>query len=136
TRRWFGGKARGISALRVQEVVPLPLPGPAWLVTAQVEHLEGDPECYLVPIALAEGERAAEILERHSDSIVARVEDRAGGRRGILYDALVEERFLRTLLESIGRRRRFRGQHGEVSAACAKAYLQLLGTRGASLEPA
>src|SRR5690606_2302717 len=112
-RRWFGGKARNIQRMEVVNNIPFPMGGShALLLVIEVNYNEGLPEIYQVPIAVAEGEFAQELLEQHPNSVIARatVQD----EDGILYDALYNEEFRQELLTLIARRRKVKQNGGEI----------------------
>jgi len=137
TRRWFGGKARAIRATTVTDVIPLDVPEgghePA-LVLLRVDYLEDEPETYVLPLAFAAGDRAAQMINERSLALVAQVqialEDKV--EEGVLYDAFGEEAFSRVLLDVIGSRRRFSGSCGKLRGHPARAFRTL---RGPAEEP-
>jgi maltose alpha-D-glucosyltransferase/alpha-amylase len=57
-----------------------------------------------------------------------------GAQRGILYDALSSPRFCAALLDTLARRRRFKGERGELIAFSGKPLRRALGA-GSSLDP-
>jgi len=124
-RRWFAGKARRIKQVRISEQVPL-VTGEslATLVLVTVEYTEGDPEQYVLPLALARGERASEIVERTPHAVIARA--LVEGSEALLVDALAEPACVRSLIEQIGRRRRFRGEHGVIASQPTAAFRRLV----------
>ena len=124
-RRWFAGKARRIKQVRISEQVPLVTgESPATLVLVTVEYTEGDPEQYVLPLALARGERASEIVERTPHAVIARA--LVEGSEALLVDALAEPACVRSLIEQIGRRRRFRGEHGVIASQPTAAFRRLV----------
>jgi maltose alpha-D-glucosyltransferase/alpha-amylase len=124
-RRWFAGKARRIKQVRISEQVPLVTgESPATLVLVTVEYTEGDPEQYVLPLALSRGERASEIVERTPHAVIARA--LVEGSEALLVDALAEPACVRSLIEQIGRRRRFRGEHGVIASQPTAAFRRLV----------
>jgi maltose alpha-D-glucosyltransferase/alpha-amylase len=124
-RRWFAGKARRIKQARISEQVPLVTgESPATLVLVTVEYTEGDPEQYVLPLALSRGERASEIVERTPHAVIARA--LVEGSEALLVDALAEPACVRSLIEQIGRRRRFRGEHGVIASQPTAAFRRLV----------
>ncbi len=124
-RRWFAGKARRVKQVRISEQVPLVTgESPATLVLVTVEYTEGDPEQYVLPLALARGERASEIVERTPHAVIARA--LVEGSEALLVDALAEPACVRSLIEQIGRRRRFRGEHGVIASQPTAAFRRLV----------
>jgi maltose alpha-D-glucosyltransferase/alpha-amylase len=119
-RRWFGGKARRLRAVKLLEAVPMPCRGgTAYLSLIGAEYLEGDPETYLLPLALASGEEAARLAGRSGDLAIARLQ---GGEKGILYDAAGEPSFAAALLEAIAAGRRYHGPVGEILGTSTRAF--------------
>src|SRR5688500_5163042 len=52
--RWFGGKARSISTVRVVEAVLVPYAGNrAYLTSIRVTYEEGEPQTYVLPLTFA-----------------------------------------------------------------------------------
>ncbi len=92
SRRWFGGKARTIKSVRIQEMIPIPVAASrqsaadsasqeknpalsrdagaqkAFLTFLLVEYVQTEPDIYVLPLTCAVGE-AAEILSRESGAV-------------------------------------------------------------------
>jgi maltose alpha-D-glucosyltransferase/alpha-amylase len=119
-RRWFGGKARGINSVEIQDVITMSYDmAVAHLALLKVEYTEGEPETYLIPITFASEERASQILNELPQAVIARLKlrDKDGERDGLIYDALVEQGFRSALFKAMERRRRFRGDKGDLVAS-------------------
>ncbi|MBE0604477.1 MAG: alpha-glucosidase C-terminal domain-containing protein, partial [Deltaproteobacteria bacterium] len=130
-RRWFGGKARRMKGTRILEAIPLPdAASHLHLLLVQVDYEEGDPEIYTLPAAFSRGPEADRLLSDAPGSVIARVVE--GTREYLLFDALQDRGACLCLLDAIGRRRRFRGQAGEIVGAPARAFRKI---RGDSDEP-
>ena len=135
-RRWFRSKARRIKSVAVRERITVPFEGDdacqARLVLFDVEYTEGEPETYLLPLALARGEEARAdrpaALRRRS----SRTSSRTGedGPQWLLYDAALRPDVRGALLDAIGARRRFAGRRGELTASPTTAFRKLRGRRG------
>jgi maltose alpha-D-glucosyltransferase/alpha-amylase len=114
-RRWFAGKARGARVTKLLDVVTL---GAAQgsLALVRVEHREGGPETYAVPMSFATGGRADDLRRDRPHSVFAELEIHAadGPTHGLLIDALEDGGFCDALFDAIRRRRRMRGAHGAV----------------------
>src|SRR3954447_7253069 len=67
SRRWFAGKERQISSLRIGATVALPHRIPLTFMT--VAYTEGDPETYVVPLGIAEGEHADTLVRDQAQAI-------------------------------------------------------------------
>ncbi len=119
--RWFGGKARVIGATTVTETIPFPFAGSmAHFVLAKVGYREGEPETYILPLSLAFGDQAEKVRQEAPQTVVAHLQD--GDRRGILYEAVSDPAFHQALLESVARRRHFKGAGGEIFASHTRAF--------------
>jgi maltose alpha-D-glucosyltransferase/alpha-amylase len=135
TRRWYGGKARRLRTLGIAETVRLPFDDTlAYLTTVVVEYADSNPERYLLPITFASGDHAHHVTEASPTGVIASVVIAGGGGEGVLYDALVDQRFCNSLLDAIAGRRRFKGTHGDVHAIPAKGLREARGPDGVSLE--
>jgi len=122
-RRWFGGKARYIRSSEIQDVIAIPFDtSEAHLILIRIEYSEGEPETYLVPITFALEERSSQIISELPQAVVARLKLRRKGedREGVIYDALVEPDFHEALLKAMARRRRFKGEKGEIVGSCTR----------------
>jgi maltose alpha-D-glucosyltransferase/alpha-amylase len=108
SRRWFAGKERQISSVRVTATVPLPDRITLALIT--VAYIEGDPDTYVAPLGIAEGEHADVLVRDVAQSIVAMLR-RPGGEEetALLYDASFTPDFGTHLLDVIAKRRRVKG---------------------------
>ena len=140
-RRWFGGKARAVRALRIDAAIPLgdgarganrPL-----LLLLRVEQTDGEPDTYALPVAFAAGHRGEKLAAERPDAVLARLEVRGkggAGESGVLYDAMHDPTFGRLLLDTIAARRSIRGEDGELLAATTQPAAALM--RGVEhLEP-
>jgi len=138
SRRWFGGKARPIKSAQILDAVAMTGAnhGPeAHLLLIQLTYIDGEPDVYLLTIAAARGVESERILKEMPDSIIARVKAGAQKPEALLYEAIDDKRFTAQLLNSIARRRRFKGSAGEVSASPTEAFRRLRGGADAALDP-
>jgi maltose alpha-D-glucosyltransferase/alpha-amylase len=119
--RWFGGKARNIKAATISEVIPFPYDASvAYFTLAQVGYVEGEPETYVLPLAIAFGERASQVQEEFPQAVVARLQGL--DQEGLLYEAVGESSLHQALLESIAHRRRFKGENGDLVAKPTQVF--------------
>lgn len=124
-RRWFAGKARRVKQVRFLDAVPLSPNGkPALATLINVDYTEGDPEIYALPLAVVRTDQAQSILERTPQAILGRTLD--NGEEALLIDALADSHTIRSLIEQVGRRRRFRGEHGTLVTQPTAAFRRLL----------
>jgi len=132
TRRWFTGKGRRVRVAQVVDVVPVSKLDSAFLFV-NVDYSEGDPETYLLPVKLAQGEHARQILDEMPDMVVVRLRG-PEQTEGVLYGALSDGEFAQEMLDAISRRRKFRGESGELFAV-PSGMLRKLTAGGDGLEP-
>ncbi|MDP9022345.1 MAG: maltose alpha-D-glucosyltransferase, partial [Actinomycetota bacterium] len=126
-RRWFGGKARTVQVITVEESVSIPVEnGACELVIIRVQYTEGEPETYALPVAFVDQQYEDRVLADIPTAVLARVRPRGGkGDSGVLFDAMWKREFAEALLEMVGRRRKISAAHGEVQATPARAFRQL-----------
>jgi len=136
--RWFRAKSRTVTAVHFAESMPMS-EGPAvpQLTLLNVEYSNAEPETYLLPLAIAIGDRARDVRSRWPEHVIAEVTSsgRNGDGDGVLFDAAVDPDFLSTLLEIIAKRRRHRGSVGELLPGATQAFHQLRGDPESRLEP-
>ena len=108
-----------------------------YLTTWAVEYIGGTPETYLLPLAFASGDRAFELRQSAPQALIAqlKIKDEAGESEGILYDAVHEPDFLKSLLTAVARGRRYKDAGAELLAQPSKAFRKLVGTTESPLEP-
>jgi trehalose synthase-fused probable maltokinase len=138
SRRWFAGKARAIQSVRIVDSLPIPCrSSTVALLFILVEYRDGTPETYAFPVTAALGKQAAQIQKNMVGTIVTtlKVRTKECEQTGVLYDALWNPDFSRTLLSAIGQGSRFTGERGTLIASSTQAYGKLI-SGGAALEPA
>jgi len=116
-RRWFGSKARYTRSVEIEDAISIPYDtSVAHLVLVKIEYTEGEPETYLIPATFATEEQAVQVLDDIPQAVIARLKlgRKSSERDGVIYDALVEQGFRDALLKAMSRRRRFRGEKGEL----------------------
>lgn len=119
--RWFGGKARQIKAATITEVIPFPYDAAvAYFILARVGYVEGEPETYVLPLAVAFGEQASRVQAESPQAVVAQLQ--GPEQEGLLYEAVGDSSFHQALLESIARRRHFKGSGGELMAKPTEVF--------------
>ena len=134
TRPWFLGRRRYITGLSLQNVLALPETG-AHLLFLNVEYGDGDPEVYLVPISVATGERSEAILHDRPDVVLSRLEGPGLEGTALLYGATFDRDFSDSLLRAIVRRRRIKGDVGELVGAHTRAFREAWKAVRSHLEP-
>ncbi len=134
SRPWFLGKRRYITRLALQNVLSLPETS-AHLLFLNVEYGDGDPEVYLVPISVATGAKSEAILHDRPDVVLARLAGPGPETTAILYAATFDRDFSDSLLRAIVRRRRIRGEFGELVGAHTRAFRKAWTSVHSNLEP-
>jgi maltose alpha-D-glucosyltransferase/alpha-amylase len=135
TRRWFGGKARRMKWARILETIPLAnATAHPHLLLVQADYTEGDPELYSLPVAFASGPEAARMLAEAPGAVIARIAEAT--RQHVLFDALQDRESCLFLLDTIGHRRRFRGQAGEILGVPTRAFRKIRGESREAPPPA
>ncbi|HSF56933.1 MAG TPA: maltose alpha-D-glucosyltransferase [Candidatus Binatia bacterium] len=138
TCRWFGGKAQPIRSVKNVDRIPFTDDSaPAFLTTWEVQYTGGIPESYLLPLAFASGDRAFELRQASPQAVIAQLKVKAENAdvEGILYDAIYNPQFCKSLLAAIARGRRFKADSTEVHAQPAKSFRAIAGSTEAPMEP-
>jgi maltose alpha-D-glucosyltransferase/alpha-amylase len=131
-RRWLRTRWRNLRSVEVLDRVPIP-PTSGHLLVIRVNYSEGDPDFYVLPVAVATGERAAQILAKSPDLVMARL---AGpeATQGVLYGAMQDSDFSSALLNAMARRRRIRGERGELVGSHTRAFRKVWGANHPALD--
>jgi maltose alpha-D-glucosyltransferase/alpha-amylase len=136
--RWFRSKSRLVKNVTIADSLPLGEGlDAAQMVLIDVEYANAEAESYLLPLAIAAGDRARDIRSRSPERIIAEVGSTQadGDGNGILYDAIVDSGFASALLEMIERHRGHRGHTGILAAQSTRVYHQLRSEKAGALEP-
>jgi maltose alpha-D-glucosyltransferase/alpha-amylase len=110
--RWFGGKALTVRTLHVADHQVLRTRGGlVYLLLLEITYTSGVQESYTLPIGFATGDVQIKVLQEAPASVIAHL--RLREQDGILYEAVVNEEFRQTLLQTIlqGRSRKRNGGH-------------------------
>jgi maltose alpha-D-glucosyltransferase/alpha-amylase len=149
TRPWFKAAGRIIAKVTVVETAPIALETRAAgnavaveLVVVEASFANGEAARYLVPVGLAPGERAGEILLRSPQAVMAMVRvapegpetlGESGARRSVpdsgalLYDALLDAPSAAPLLHAFAERMHWRGRAVEITATLTSSLPPLQG---------
>jgi len=112
-RRWFRSKARTIMSIQIADVVPLGAePRLCALLLVHVDFRSGDPETYLLPVAVAKGEEAWRLLQQHPQAAIVHAKPADGTEEVVLYDAVYGPQLGEQLLELFARRKELPGGQG------------------------
>ena len=133
SRRWFLARRRRVRAVSVQDSLPVQ-PGASYIVIVRIDYDEGEPELYTLPLALATGTKADKVRREFADLVLADVQH-PDGTSGVIYGALWDDEFNNALLEAVLRRRKFRGERGELVSSRTAAFPALWGKRHPNTQP-
>ena len=134
--RWFGGKAQPIRAVKLVDAIPFASePSTAYFTTWEVQYHGKTPETYVVPLGFVAGERASGIRQVHGQAIVAQLKiiEAKAETEGILFDAVYDANFCKTLMSAVARARRFKANGTELLAEPSKVFRDVHGA--VELEP-
>jgi maltose alpha-D-glucosyltransferase/alpha-amylase len=120
SQRWFGGKARRIAEVHVEDWGAID-GSESVLVVVRVAYDDADPDRYVLPLAMSFGTGADAVLAAAPASVICAVT--RGQQAGILHDALADDATCLALLGLI-----------ESEGRTATRYGSVRGSRGASFE--
>ncbi|PYQ60519.1 MAG: maltose alpha-D-glucosyltransferase [Acidobacteria bacterium] len=99
SRRWFGAKARTVSTLSIADVIPISRDAGS-LLMLDVEYTDGEPERYLLPVAITQARRSDDV--DRTSALIARLRDSY-----LLYEPIADERFAKTCRKRMSSSRSF-----------------------------
>ncbi|RMH03715.1 MAG: maltose alpha-D-glucosyltransferase [Nitrospirae bacterium] len=126
-RRWFGGKARILQHVSIIDTLPVPQDDPiVVLCWIRMEYTEGEPETYFLPIRYVALEEAQTLVE--TPALIAEVKQKRKGEEhvGMLCDAMWTPVFLKHLLDSMARNRRYSGPQKTFLATSTREFRRQL----------
>jgi len=132
-RSWFAQKHRTIRQVRVCDVIALP-ETMAHILLTTVEYTDGEPEQFTVPLSLATGEQAETILREKLHTVLAKVTG-LPDPQSILYGSVFDRQFNDALLKAMLRRRRIKGETGDLVGMHTRAFREAWGRVRSNLEP-
>jgi maltose alpha-D-glucosyltransferase/alpha-amylase len=133
-RPWFLGKRREITDVSLQNVLWLPETS-SHLLALRIEYSDSDPEVYLAPVSMAVGEKAEAVLRDRPNTVLARLEGFGEQVKAVLYAATTDREFSDTLLRAIVRRKRIRGESGELVGSHTREFRKAWTSAQSNLEP-
>jgi maltose alpha-D-glucosyltransferase/alpha-amylase len=120
-RRWYRGRTRRIRSLSIGDTIPVPITErSAAIVLVDVEYTEGDPDRYVVVLALHDTGMSEDDPTRIADLV------RNGDPAGYLIDAATDPDVVRWLVTLVKERGRARGKTGELIGRPTKALPAML----------
>ncbi len=132
-RPWFRNKKRTIRLVRIEDVLSPPDTS-AHILLASIEYSDGEPDMITIPLSLAAGEQAEIILRDKLHIVLARLQGMPD-TQSILYGAIFDRRFMDALLKAMLRRRRIKGEHGDLVGAHTRSFREAWGRVRSNLEP-
>ena len=131
-QRWFGGKARGLKAVRFEDQGDLPAgEARAFPVLLRVEFGDGGSDLYFLALAVTPGPAGRRLLEQMPGWALARLTGPGG--EAVLHDALADDAVCTALLDAIGAGREYPMRAGGVRAFATAAFAELRGDPGVPL---
>ncbi len=124
--RWFDGRTRTVQAARITAAIAVPYQDRcAQIVTLQVDYIQGNPQTYLLFLAVAEDEQAMQLLSDTPQSVIARVQLPGSDHTAVLFDAIADKQFLHTLLDQIAQNQTIRNPTGALLATPTPRFSHL-----------
>jgi maltose alpha-D-glucosyltransferase/alpha-amylase len=127
-QRWYLGKDRTLRGLDLIDAVPMRVPDTEWaaLTTVDAHYATGEPERYVLPLAVLTGDHAANLARQRTEAVVADVERRTGS--GLLVDATALPQTMAVLYRLLTGRRRLRTSRGhELAPVTTPAFRRVAG---------
>jgi maltose alpha-D-glucosyltransferase / alpha-amylase len=127
-QRWFGGKARTVRSARFADWGPLRRgQQPLFLTLVDVEFEDGAGSQYLLPLTICAYADVQSLAERAPHAVLANI---TGARKGILFDAWLDDQFARTVLEALETEAPIEMRRGTARAVQGREFRALRGDAG------
>ena len=101
----------------------------------RVEYMEGEPETYLLPLRYVTVEEAETLADTSALIVELKITRKGQVHHGMLCDATWTPTFMKHLLDSMTRSRRYRGPNGDFIAASMREFRRQLHTKRPHLIP-
>lgn len=109
--RWFGGKARAISKMSINKLIPLKVEGEThYLTVIEVHYVQRLPELYFLPMCFIPADNVFDKVETAAQSVVCRAEIQ--GKVGFILDSSYHAGFRDFLFASMERKLRVKDEEG------------------------
>jgi maltose alpha-D-glucosyltransferase/alpha-amylase len=136
SRRWFRSKARTIESVVIHEQVTVPMGRQkASLLLFKVKYNEGEPEFYVLPLAVAFGLKAQGIAREWPHMVLSPIAFEQPRRAGILFDAIVSREFCSALLALTAEHRHVPGQLGDLETEPTVVLSRVRKEKGLGIAP-
>ena len=133
SRTWFLGRNRNVRDVTINDIVALP-DSQSYLLLTDIEYTDGDPDTYLIALAIASSEKAEAILRDNRDSVLARVAG-ISDQTTIVYSAVLDREFANSVLTAMVRRRKVKGLRGDLQGGHTRAFRTDWKRTRSNLEP-
>jgi maltose alpha-D-glucosyltransferase/alpha-amylase len=130
-QRWFGGKARVSRTARFADWGLVRRgPQPLFVTIVDVDFEDGTRDRYFLPLTIRAHADVKGLEDRSPNAILAHV---TGARKGLLFDAWLDDRYARTLLDALEREEQFATKRGSVQTLKTPAFAGIRGGAGEDL---
>jgi maltose alpha-D-glucosyltransferase/alpha-amylase len=123
-QRWFGGKSRAISCVRIEDWAIFNQ-GISALVQAEIQYAEGGSDNYLITLGLLFGKAAELLREESPKAVIARITSIEGD--GVLHEAIFNDSASEALLALIAAGGELPSREGKIRGLPSSAFRQLSG---------
>ncbi|MEM6359028.1 MAG: maltose alpha-D-glucosyltransferase [Bacteroidota bacterium] len=112
--RWFGGKAKKMSKIKVDMAVPMKVDSQTvYLMLLEVCYIQRLPEYYFMPLSFIPAVDVMEEIDYNPQSVVCRID--FGKLQGFLIDSSYDTKFRDYLLFAMSSKIKVKTDHGELS---------------------
>jgi maltose alpha-D-glucosyltransferase/alpha-amylase len=127
--RWFGGKGRIIGKIKIIENMPVH-DADIWLrfIILEVVYNDGTQEMYMVPLGVLWGNEVESFRKNYPDAVIAGIE--MENKRGIIIDGIFSTELHHVLLDLMSKRKKIKGENGELHGAFGEFFRILLRKQG------
>jgi maltose alpha-D-glucosyltransferase/alpha-amylase len=109
--RWFGGKAKIISKMGLQKVIPLKVDGDMHFLTiVEVHYVQRLPDLYFLPLCFVPSDNIFDRVEYTAQSVVCRAEIQ--GKTGFILDSSYDRNFRDFLFACMEKKLRIKEDEG------------------------
>ena len=122
SRRWFKPAERRVATVSIRDTIAVPETS-SWLLLVDINYENDERETYALLAAIAKGDDARRVREQHPEAAAIRLRT-TSGEEGILYSALWDKGFAAGLYDAVVRRRKLRGERGELAPVRTPAFIQ------------
>ncbi len=130
-QRWFGGKARAIQGVHLDDVITIPGPpgvSAMRVLLVRIDFVEGESDAYVLPVVFARGRQADDIVGDHPRGGILKIERSDSVESAILCEAMWEEELWHPLYDAIARKKSLHGEQGEIIPEQTKIFRDLAAT--------